>query len=217
MLGARNWKQMIPALISLTFDDGLRCQFERAVPILDQYDLSATFFLVANTDPIHTDGEQHPDWRKISWSDDDIQSLKTLVRHGHEIGAHSVSHKYPFLDTNPRHEAEGSKAYSPEQQRDLYSVNCRLVAFDNPDIVVVGELGHKVGRDGSENVGGWLQSDWYVLMFHGIGTLEDGWWPISVTEFARQMMELAKFRDSGAAEIVTFAEGANRLRAVNKQ
>ena len=53
------------ALVSLTFDDGLRCQFESAVPILDRYDFPATFFLVANTDPIHTDGGQHPDWRKI--------------------------------------------------------------------------------------------------------------------------------------------------------
>jgi Polysaccharide deacetylase len=31
-----------------TFDDGLRCQFEQAVPILDRYRLPATFFLVAN-------------------------------------------------------------------------------------------------------------------------------------------------------------------------
>jgi len=40
-------------LVSLTFDDGLRCQFERAVPILDLYGFPATFFFVANTDPIH--------------------------------------------------------------------------------------------------------------------------------------------------------------------
>jgi hypothetical protein len=36
-----------PALVSLTFDDGLRCQFEQAVPILDRHGFPATFFLVA--------------------------------------------------------------------------------------------------------------------------------------------------------------------------
>ncbi len=38
------------AVVSLTFDDGLRCQFERALPILDQYGFRATFFLIANQD-----------------------------------------------------------------------------------------------------------------------------------------------------------------------
>jgi hypothetical protein len=37
-----------PTLVYLT--DGLRCQFEQAVPILDQYGFSATFFWVASTD-----------------------------------------------------------------------------------------------------------------------------------------------------------------------
>src|SRR6266851_5617228 len=45
-----------PALVSLTFDDGLRCQFEKAVPILDRYGFPGTFFLVANTDPVFKDG-----------------------------------------------------------------------------------------------------------------------------------------------------------------
>ncbi len=79
-----------PALISLTFDDGLRCQFERAVPVLDRHHFPATFFLVANTDPIHTDGGQHPDWRKIDWRNGDIAFLQKLVQEGHGIGAHSI-------------------------------------------------------------------------------------------------------------------------------
>jgi peptidoglycan/xylan/chitin deacetylase (PgdA/CDA1 family) len=98
-----------PALVSLTFGDGLRCQFERAVPLLDRYGFLATFFLTANTDPIHIDGGRHPDWRKVDWRIEDIALLKNLVQQGHEIGAHSVHHLYPFLDTNPKGEAEGSK------------------------------------------------------------------------------------------------------------
>jgi len=66
---------MNKALIALTFDDGLRSQFENAIPVLDGYGFPATFFLVANTDPIHTDGLLHPDWRKTTWSDGGVQFL----------------------------------------------------------------------------------------------------------------------------------------------
>ena len=246
-----------PALISLTFDDGLRCQFERAVPILDKYDFPATFFLVANTDPTHTDSCKHPDWRKTDWSEKDIQFFNGMIRRGHEIGAHSVHHRHPFLDNDPKGEAEGSRkwikdrleveevpsycypfchvtepikkavegagyrqarwganrAYRPEQApTDFYKIDCRHVAIDNPEVVVVDGIPQHVGRDGSENVTGWLQPDWYVLMFHGIGTIYDGWFPISVREFSRQMEELAKHRGSGAVEVVTFKDGADRLR-----
>src|SRR5438034_9240854 len=99
------------ALVSLTFDDGLRCQFQHAVPMLDQHGFRATFFLVANTDPIHTDGYPHPDWRKTNWSEEDIQFLKGMVQRGHEIGAHSMTHRLPELDNDPRFEAEESKQW----------------------------------------------------------------------------------------------------------
>jgi peptidoglycan/xylan/chitin deacetylase (PgdA/CDA1 family) len=41
------------ALISLTFDDGLRSQFANALPILNSYGMLATFFLIANRDATH--------------------------------------------------------------------------------------------------------------------------------------------------------------------
>jgi len=89
------------ALISLTFDDGLRCQFEHAVPILDRHGFQATFFLVANTDPIHTDGYSHPAWSKTDWNENDIQFVKGMIQTGHEIGAHSVHHRQPVLRQQP--------------------------------------------------------------------------------------------------------------------
>src|ERR1019366_6112101 len=105
-----------PALISLTFDDGLRCQFERGVPILDQYDFPATFFLTANTAPALVDWCAHPCWRKIIWSESDVQLLRALIQRGYEIGSHSVWHLFPepgsplfCPDFNPQFEAEESK------------------------------------------------------------------------------------------------------------
>jgi peptidoglycan/xylan/chitin deacetylase (PgdA/CDA1 family) len=244
-----------PAFISLTFDDGLRCQFEQAVPILEQYGFSATFFLVANTDPTHTDGGQHPDWRKTDWSVKDVQFFKSMIQQGHEIGAHSVHHRHAFLDNDPKGEAENSKewiekrldieipsycypfyyltppiknavisagykqarwganeeeAYYPLQSPiDFFKVDSRLIS--KYGVEYVG--GHPVGRYGAENVNGWIRPDqWHVLVFHGIGTVNDGWWPISIPEFARQMAVLAMHRDAGAVEVVTFRDGAERLR-----
>ena len=50
-----------------------------------------------------------------------------------------------------------------------------------------------------------------MLTFHGIGGEQDGWEPVPVPEFDRQMKEVAKLRDSGAVEIVTFKDGTHRF------
>ena len=228
-----------PALISLTFDDGLRCQFEQAVPILDRYGLPATFFLVANTDPIHTDGVKHPDWRKTDWSENDIQFFKDMVQRGYEVGAHSVHHRHPFLDSDPMGEAEGSKQWIESR----LGVPVPFYRITHPIKNAVINAGYEQARGGprgayysiprdssldqfnidshqirttNENVERWIRSNqWHVLTFHGIGTDQDGWEPISVSEFNRQMGELAKHRNSGAVEVVTFKDGAERLRRLN--
>jgi peptidoglycan/xylan/chitin deacetylase (PgdA/CDA1 family) len=226
--------------VTLTFDDGLRCQFESAVPILDRHGFTATFFLVANTDQIHTDGCQHPDWRKINWSEQDNQFFRSMVQRGHEIGAHSVTHRSPHLDDDPRGEAEESKRWIEDRLEVEIPSYCYPFYHITPSIKnAVISAGYKQARSGKnrsfyplqsqidyfqvdcreicsqgpENVDGWARPGcWHILTFHGIGTGEDGWSPIPVSEFERQMTELANYRDSGAVEVVTFKDGANRLR-----
>jgi peptidoglycan/xylan/chitin deacetylase (PgdA/CDA1 family) len=227
-----------PALVSLTFDDGLRCQFEQAVPILDQYGFLATFFLIANTDRIHTDGVKHPDWHKTDWNEKDIQFLKGMVKQGHEIGAHSVHHRHPFLDDDPSGEARGSKQWIESRMGiEIPSYCYPFYRMTDPIKNAVINAGYKQARWGKRNsyyslqgsldwfgidchqisrqgeiVGRWVRPDcWHVLTFHGIGAEQDGWQPITVPEFARQMAELAKLRDSGAVEVVTFKGEADRL------
>ena len=55
-----------------------------AIPVLEQYGFRDTFFVVANTDPIHMDGVKDPDWRKNDRSDEDIQLLNGMVQGGYE-------------------------------------------------------------------------------------------------------------------------------------
>lgn len=228
------------SLISLTFDDGLRCQFERALPILDQNNLSATFFLVANTEPTLIDGYEHPDWSKTDWNEKDVHLLKSMVQRGHEIGSHSVSHKRHLLESDPKPEAEQSKQWMEERLGTEVSSFCYPFCYLERSIKkAVVKAGYKqarwgangayyslqkpvdrftvdcrhVGKNGNEDVGDWLRPDsWHVLMFHGIGTLNEGWSPICEAEFARQMNELAQYRDSKEVEVVTFKEGAQRFR-----
>jgi hypothetical protein len=84
--------------------------------------------------------------------------------------------------------------YSSHEPVDWFEVDCRQITQN-------------------ERVNEWVQPGrWHVVVFHGIGTWDDGWEPITTEEFAGQMRELAGLRDSGAAEIVTFKGGAERLR-----
>lgn len=237
------------ALISLTFDDGLRCHFEFALPLLNRYGVPATFFLVANQDSALKDGLRHPRWRKTEWSKSDIQLFRAMVQQGHEIGSHSVHHRQPFLDRDPAYEAEYSKQWIEDRIQvetpsycypfchftdpirdaviragykqarwganesyypfcssiDRFKIDCRLISKSGYERV----RNNFIGQYGAEDVGGWAQNGcWHVLMYHGIGASNDGWWPIPRAEFERQVQELAALRDSGAIEIATFHEGA---------
>jgi len=220
-----------PALVSLTFDDGLRCQFEQAVPILDQHGFSATFFLIANTNSTH----EQRNWPKIDWSDQDNQFLKSMIPRGHEIGAHSVSHLQARLDADPKGEAENSKRWIEDRlEVEIPSYAYPFYRSSMPIRNAVINAGYQQARlgagkyyyplqtqidffevdcrqiSGGEDVDDWPRpGHWHILCYHGI---DWGWSPISVAEFDKQMTELAKHRNGGAVEVVTFREGADRFR-----
>lgn len=227
-----------PALVSLTFDDGLRCQFQRALPILDRYGFPATFFLVANTDPIHTDGGEHPDWRKISWTKRDIALLQGMIERGHEIGAHSMTHRRPELDNDPQFEAQGSKQWIENRLRakvhsycyPFYHVTESIKSAVSGASFKQARAGHNAAFYSFHDSVDWFEVDcrqitqdekvvewvkpgcWHIVVFHGIGTWDDGWEPITTKQFAAQMAELARLRDSGAVKVMTFKDGAGRVR-----
>jgi peptidoglycan/xylan/chitin deacetylase (PgdA/CDA1 family) len=235
---------MNKALVTLTFDDGLRSQFERAVPVLDRYGLPATFFLVANTDPIFTDGwaeENGFEWHKIDWSKEDLALLKGMVARGHEIGAHTITHKRNSIAANPAFEATESKRLiegwlGNEIPSFCYPFYDTIGVLKEPAIQA-GFRQARAGRQNSyyastdaldrlavdcrqiaqtgEDVNAWVRPGcWHVVTFHGIGGDQDGWVPITEDEFERQMGELARLRDSGAVEIITFANGAARSQQI---
>ncbi len=70
------WPHGCKGALSLTFDDGLPNQLEKAVPLLAEFDLRATFYL----------SPRGNDWRER------LAPWQAIHEAGHEIGNHSLSH-----------------------------------------------------------------------------------------------------------------------------
>lgn len=221
-------------IVSLTFDDGLRCQFEQAIPILNQQGLVATFFLIANTGAFH----ERPEWRKINWNRADIHFFKNIIlQKGHEIGSHSVTHRSAFIYSgdDAKSEAEFSKQWIESRLGSEVSSYCypfyHVTAVAKAAVVKAGYKQARGGSQGSfvsspqadlfdldsrqvsptDDPSGWSGANsWHVLTYHGIGPA--GWAPIPRNEFARQIRQLAKLRDAGKVDILTFRDAAARWR-----
>ncbi|HSX35829.1 MAG TPA: polysaccharide deacetylase family protein [Patescibacteria group bacterium] len=75
------------AMVSLTFDDGWTSQYTSGLPLLDQYNVKATFYIISDT-LVHP--ENYTDYMSAA----QIQAMQT---DGQEIAAHTVTH--PHLPT----------------------------------------------------------------------------------------------------------------------
>ncbi len=174
--------------------------------------------------------------------------LKELVRNGHEIGSHSVTHHPTKMQMQGQPEIEATKSKQLIEGWVGTTVSSFCYPFYRSHAFLLGAVKnakyeqargggippsygplasyYSIPDNGSldrfnvdcrqisenENVGGWVRpNSWHVLTYHGIGGQQDGWETIPVPEFARQMAELTKLRDSGTVEVVTFKDGAARL------
>ncbi|HPF52985.1 MAG TPA: polysaccharide deacetylase family protein [Draconibacterium sp.] len=70
------WPDGKKAAVVFTYDDGLDCHLDVAVPQLDEFGLKGTFFCTGNSPSLNMRME---DWRAI-------------VRNGHELGNHTLFH-----------------------------------------------------------------------------------------------------------------------------
>ncbi|MBI3009984.1 MAG: polysaccharide deacetylase family protein, partial [Candidatus Omnitrophica bacterium] len=85
--GTRNPEQFLGKTIVLTFDDGYEDNFVNAASIMERYGFTGCFFVPSAFVESGPNGCA-PEDRPMSW-----EQLKELLRHGHEIGAHSVTHR----------------------------------------------------------------------------------------------------------------------------
>lgn len=72
------WPAGCAGAVSLTFDDGMASHLAVAAPLLDRYELRATFYIQPSGDC--------ESWQKR------LEPWRAVARAGHEIGNHSLSH-----------------------------------------------------------------------------------------------------------------------------
>ncbi len=106
---------------ALTFDDALLCLYDNALPILDSLGMKATFFVVSG----YIGRLSHWDVYKRPHMDEG--QIADLLRRGHQIGSHTVTH--PDLrrlsDSDLCRELEQSKA----DLQDRFGVEISLLAY----------------------------------------------------------------------------------------
>ena len=70
------WPNNAKAAVVFTYDDGLDCHLDIAVPQLDEFGFKGTFYCTGNSQSLYN---RTDDWRKIA-------------RNGHELGNHTLFH-----------------------------------------------------------------------------------------------------------------------------
>ncbi len=219
------------AAISLTFDDGLPCQIDFALPRLEQYEVPATFFLIGNS-PYDTQ------FRTDVW--------KKAIQQGHEIGSHSMNHlKASTLTVEmARHEAEDSKNLIETRLNSKVTSYCYpftdaiVTIQDQVKKVYKQARGGRVARsnkfvckgdgvnlfdvpcfhvnDGQfENLPIWIdaaleRNAWFTLMFHAVGD-EKGWDNVNPHTFAKMLSVIRDAKNRGLWP-ATFEDAAESLR-----
>ncbi len=106
---AFEWPEGTKAAVSLTFDDARASQVERGIPLLDRYEVKATFYVVPDRL-----GERLAAWRQA-------------VANGHEIGNHTVRH--PCTGNFGFAREKALEDYTLEaMERELLEANRRIAA-----------------------------------------------------------------------------------------
>lgn len=222
------------SLVSLTFDDGLPCQIQYALPALRKWLLPATFFVIAN-DVTEFDTQ----FRTYVW--------QKAHHEGHEIGSHSRTHRkaaslsvaeavmeaqdskfwiqqrlgqpvtsfcYPFTDA-PAHlkGAVIGAGYKQARGGRVARLDKYLQPGDGADLhnVTCIHVGPETIKDADE----WINTAvrrgaWLTLMLHGVGDPQ-AWDNLAVDQFDTLLSKLRGAAPRGL-QVATFAECADMYR-----
>ena len=109
------WPDGHRAAVCLTYDDGLDCHLDVAIPALDTYNLKGSFYCTGFSTSLHR--------RLNEW--------QAVAKKGHELGNHTLFHPCDgerFDWVKPEYDL---RTYTMSQLRDeLYTANTLLMAVD---------------------------------------------------------------------------------------
>jgi hypothetical protein len=222
------------AALSLTFDDGLTCQLDHAIPAMDTAHIKGTFFLP-------TDTPQYPL---------DLPRWKEAMHSGHEIGSHSVSHRkaaglneadclreasgsrkylqevfatrvpsfcYPYTDAPPLLQSAVKAAYRQARGGRIAREDKILIPGDGANLYNIPC--HHVSRKCFElnEIFPWIdetisRGGWLTLMLHGVGPDMSQWDNVPSPEFEALLGRLSYFRGKGLLWAAPFGLCAEAYR-----
>lgn len=109
---AFKWPEGKKMALSLTFDDGRLSQPDKGIPLLDKYNVKATFYIVPSAMYERLDG-----WKKAA-------------RNGHDIGNHSLTHP-----------CTGNFDWSRGNALENYTITTMKKNLDSANKIIKRELG----------------------------------------------------------------------------
>ncbi len=113
-----NWPQGRKAAVVFTYDDGLDCHLDVAVPQLDEFGFKGTFYCTGNSPSLY---QRMDEWRSIAQS-------------GHELGNHTLFHPCDGSQFDWVKAEYDLSTYSLEQiVAELKTANTLLKALDGKD------------------------------------------------------------------------------------
>jgi len=216
------WFKFKKAAFSITFDDNYRFQVTQAMPLLNQYNYKATYFIVTN----RVGNGYAPGW----------DTLNMLALQGHEIGSHSKNHAdFYYLSQCPqcadsmvrefRDSRDTINARIPSQQCETFAwpfgaVNAASIEVGKQYYMACrGSINQYEGSDPAnfynimsqhvyhdtplETVNGYVDTivydeGWLVERWHGYRVLHDtnGYEPVPVGEFGAHLNHVAQNENS---------------------
>jgi peptidoglycan/xylan/chitin deacetylase (PgdA/CDA1 family) len=132
--------------LAITFDDGYADNAELALPVLQKWNLTATFYvasgLIGSQEQAFWDVNANVTSRWMSW-----QQIAGLVSSGNDIGAHTVSHADLAILTREQVEAQLRQCRDMIREKSAYDPQHFAVPFGRsfPTIGSVLEAARAVG------------------------------------------------------------------------
>lgn len=106
------WPEGKKMALSLSFDDGRLSQPDKGIPLLDKYNVKATFYLVPSA------------------MQERLEGWKNAARNGHDIGNHSLTHP-----------CTGNFDWSRDNALENYSLAAMKKNLDSANRIIKRELG----------------------------------------------------------------------------
>jgi|SRR5581483_189923 len=182
-------------LVSLTFDDGWKSHIQNAVPILHEYGVTGTFYIISD----RLDDRLYPMYMNVS-------DIKFLSHNDHEIGSHTRSHKHLLQLSNEDAWDEILKGKKDLEKLDIMPTSFAYPFGEwNPDIVkLVREAGFSTARS---IVDGYNRSDTDPLLLRCVHVVEK-----TTIEQIEHAVEMAQKQDSWLILMFHQIESAQILR-----